>query len=90
VSTPIQRLINRLLALRNRHFLGLDLLLLLCSPWLAFAVRTDGLNSQPPGWDILSRFTLGLFTYRTYAIFMPFLLYGRDSITPVLLQLRKS
>jgi FlaA1/EpsC-like NDP-sugar epimerase len=68
VSTPTQRLINRLLALRNRHFLGLDLLLLVCSPWLAFAIRTDGLSSQPAGWDLLPYFTFGLITYTAVAL----------------------
>lgn len=81
--TLTQLLMDHLLALRNRHFLGLDLLLLSFSPWLAFVVRTDGLNSQPAGWDILSRFGVGLITYTLLAllvrlvIFYAFGLYRR-------------
>lgn len=69
VDPPTPRLINRLLRLRNRHFLGLDVLLLtLSSPWLAFLVRTDGLNTQLAGWYALSRYTFGLAVYTLVAL----------------------
>ena len=77
MSAPTHRLINRLLALRNRHFLGLDLLLLVCSPWLAFAVRTDGLSSQPAGWDNLPQFTVGLITYTALALVVRLVIFYR-------------
>ncbi len=77
MSTPTHRLINRLLALRNRHFLGLDLLLLVCSPWLAFAVRTDGLSSQPAGWDSLPQFTVGLIAYTALALVVRLVIFYR-------------
>ncbi len=74
--TPTQRLINRLLTLRNRHFFGLDLLLLSFSPWLAFAIRTDGLNTQPEGWAILSGFGVGLVTYTLIALVVRLLVFS--------------
>jgi len=75
VSTLTQRLMDRFHALRNRHFLGLDLLLLSFSPWLAFIVRTDGLSSQPSGWDILPRFSTGLITYTLLALFVRLVIF---------------
>lgn len=75
--TPTQHLINRLLALRNRHFLGLDLLLLIFSPWLAFAVRTDGLSSQPAGWDTLPQFAIGLIAYTGVALVVRLVIFYR-------------
>jgi len=83
VLTFTQRLMDRLLALRNRHFFCIDLFLLILSPWLAFAVRTDGLNSQPSSWDLLTHYAAGLFAYTCVAllvrlfIFYAFGLYRR-------------
>jgi FlaA1/EpsC-like NDP-sugar epimerase len=37
----VDRLVDQMLRLRNRHFLGLDVLLLLCTPALALALRLE-------------------------------------------------
>lgn len=55
--------INQLLALRNRHFISLDVFFLSMTPALAMFLRTDGLNAQPAGWDILSIYFPGLVLY---------------------------
>lgn len=81
--TLTQRLIGRLLTLRNRHFFGIDLLLLCFSPWLAYAIRTDSLNTQSASWDLLSSISPALIIYTLIAlvvrlsVFQGFGLYRR-------------
>jgi FlaA1/EpsC-like NDP-sugar epimerase len=69
--------IARLLALRNRHFLGLDLVLLTFTPLLAFLLRTDGLSTQPSGWDLLSRYGSGLALYTLLGMVVRLLVFQR-------------
>ncbi|MBX3053009.1 MAG: polysaccharide biosynthesis protein [Caldilineaceae bacterium] len=69
--------IARLLALRNRHFLGLDLVLLTFTPLLAFLLRTDGLSTQPAGWDLLSRYATGLVIYTLLGLVVRLLVFQR-------------
>jgi FlaA1/EpsC-like NDP-sugar epimerase len=72
-----------MLALRNRHFFSLDVLLLLLTPTLALVLRTDGLNVQPRGWDVLTFYVPGLLVYTglallvRLAVFYRFGLYSR-------------
>jgi FlaA1/EpsC-like NDP-sugar epimerase len=69
--------IAHLLALRNRHFLGLDLVLLTFTPLLAFLLRTDGLSTQPTGWDLLSRYASGLALYTLLGLGVRLLVFQR-------------
>ena len=81
-DTP-SRLNGHMLALRNRHFFGFDVLLLLLTPALALALRTDGLNVQPQGWNALTLYVPGLLLYTglalvvRLAVFYRFGLYSR-------------
>ncbi|MBX2997207.1 MAG: polysaccharide biosynthesis protein [Caldilineaceae bacterium] len=83
MATKSSRVIKHVLALRNRHFFGLDVLLLLLTPTLALLLRTDGLNVQPQGWDTLTRYVPGLLIYTgiallvRLAVFYRFGLYSR-------------
>lgn len=83
MATTSSRLIKHMLSLRNRHFFSLDILLLLLTPTLALVLRTDGLNVQPRGWDVLTVYVPGLLVYTGLSlavrltIFYRFGLYSR-------------
>jgi FlaA1/EpsC-like NDP-sugar epimerase len=66
-----------MLTLRNRHFFGLDVLLLLLTPTLALVLRTDGLNVQPQGWDVLTRYVPGLLIYTGMALLVRLVIFHR-------------
>jgi len=78
VSTQaVRTLVSHLLALRNRHFFGLDLVFLAFSPFLAFLLRTDRLANQPAGWDLLSRYWVGLVVYTVLGLGVRLLVFAR-------------
>lgn len=80
VHNVLPRLLNRLLALRNRHFFGLDVLLLCVTPTLALALRTDGWSVQPAGWDVLTRYIPGLVIYTTIALIVRVVVFYRHDL----------
>ena len=76
----LPRLLNRLLSLRNRHFFGLDVLLLCITPTLALALRTDGWSVQPAGWDVLTRYIPGLVIYTAIALVIRLIVFYRHDL----------
>ena len=51
VSTFVDRLVSRLLKLRNRHFLVIDVLVLLLTPSIALMLRTESIASVQTSQD---------------------------------------
>lgn len=80
VQTVLPRLLDRLLSMRNRHFFGLDVLLLCVTPTLALAMRTDGWSVQPAGWDALSRYIPGLVVYTALALLIRLAVFYRHEL----------
>lgn len=80
MHSVLTRLLNRLLSLRNRHFFGLDVLLLCVTPTLALALRTDGWSVQPAGWDVLTRYIPGLIVYTSIALVVRLIVFYRHDL----------
>ena len=67
---------NPLLKARNRHFLFLDALLMLGTPFAALWLRLDGIESLSPYFRAAGVYALVAVCIRT-ALFVPFGLYNR-------------
>jgi FlaA1/EpsC-like NDP-sugar epimerase len=61
---------------RNRHFLLLDMLLLILTPWTALALRLDGVDALAPYVSSCLAYTVLALAIRL-ALFVPFGLYNR-------------
>lgn len=80
MQSVLARLLDNLIFLRNRHFFGLDVLLLCLTPTLALALRTDGWSVQPSGWDALSRYIPGLVVYTAIALIVRLTVFYRHDL----------
>ncbi len=68
------RLRGRIRSLRNRHILSLDALSLLVTPFIALALRVDGISKTEPFRDSLWKYTLvalavRLITYKLFGLY---------------------
>ena len=76
--TVTRHTLNWLLTLRNRHFFGLDTAILAFTPWLAFWLRTDGLNTAPAGWaDSWALYVGGLVAYTLLSLIIRLSIFYR-------------
>jgi len=80
VRSILHRFVGYLTVLRNRHFFGLDVLLLCLTPSLALALRTDGWSARPLGWDALSVYVPGLVVYTLIALIVRLVVFYRHEL----------
>ncbi len=76
ISTFVDRLVSRLLKLRNRHFLVIDVLALLLTPSIALMLRTESIASVQAYGGSLALFT-AVFLIVKVLIFQQAGLYNR-------------
>lgn len=76
-SQSAHSFLSSLLTLRNRHFLGLDLIFLSICPLLALLLRLDGLVEQPESWSLLSNYAGALGGYIALGLVIRLAVFAR-------------